>query len=142
MLGTNDATIGEPVWIYLGSLTQIVLGLFDLGVGEVVLMTPPPHPSTNTDIQDLIAGYVAGIIGATTGLCASISGVRCGPNVFELLDPALDFAPSNVHPNATGHAKIAGALFDTLVAIPEPSTASLLALGLVGIAVCRRRLHE
>ena len=39
--------------------------------------------------------------------------------------------------HATGHAKIADALFGYVV--PEPSTASLLALGLVGIAAVRRR---
>ena len=141
MLGTNDASIGLPFGIYNASLIQITQGLFDRDIEKVVLMTPPPHPSTDPSTQNLIASYVTGILDSDTGLCATIDNVLCGPNVFELLDSSSDFAPSDVHPNEMGHAKIASALFDVIVAIPEPSTSLLqmtALLTVLGLASYRR----
>lgn len=130
MLGTNDAQVGAPRWIYLGSLIQIIDELLALGVGEVILMTPPPHPSG----FPLLASYSDGI----PDLCETIDGLTCGPDVYRLLDPVADFAAGNGHPNATGHAKIASALGAYIVS-PEPSTASLVLLGLVVLG-CQRHL--
>lgn len=132
LLGTNDAVIGLPPLWYEGSLRQLIAGLVLVGVSDVVLMTPPPNFGGDEEVQAMLNVYV----GIIRQLCAEKPAVTCGPELHTLLGPE-DFAPGNVHPNATGHAKIADALFGYVV--PEPSTASLLALGLAGIAVVGRR---
>ena len=129
MLGTNDAAIGMPTWIYLVSLIQIANGLIDIGTPDVILMTPPPNPK----FQDRLDSYVAGI----PALCAEIDGLRCGPDVYNLLDLETDFASGNVHPNRYGHAKIASALHGYIVS-PEPVTGPLVILGLAWLCIWAR----
>ena len=65
-------------------------------------------------------------------------GVLCGPDLQLLLDADLDFQPGDIHPNAAGHAKIADALYQKVLAIPEPATGSLLAIGLIALSAGRR----
>ncbi len=132
MLGTVDAARGILPWVYGDNLQQIIAGLFDRGVGEIVLMTQPTRPNADAATRALLDAYAA----AVGGLCATLPGVRCGPDVYRLLDPVADFALGDIHPNRTGHVKIASALGGYIVN-PEPSTGALVLLGLVVLG-CRR----
>jgi lysophospholipase L1-like esterase len=138
LLGTNDA-IGffEPAPIepsaYRSAIEELVLDLQDDGAGRILLMTPPPNPAFS---------HLAGLLGAyrdeILALCAAPGdAVLCGPDVFTLLTPE-DFASGNSHPNAYGHAKIAAALHDAiLAAVPEPGAGALFASGLAALALRR-----
>jgi lysophospholipase L1-like esterase len=130
VLGTNDAIgLGEPepltAQTYHDAIDELVGGLLADGAGLVMLATPPPNFSS-PPAQVLLAAYAAGI----QGLCsAQGDDVLCGPDLLSLLE-AGDFASGDVHPNATGHAKIAAALHESIVAVPEPTSALLLGVGL------------
>lgn len=127
LLGTNDATgyyepepNGTPVPVptYAAHLQAIVAELQAHGAGKVVLMTPPPRCATAPqDIRDRLAGYRAEVLLA----CITTPGLVCGPDVHALLDPVADFDACNVHPNATGHAKIGLELASTLQNLPACS---------------------
>ena len=130
LLGTNDALgffldAPTPLGDFEDLMREIVDGLFSGGASNVILMAPPaanvaPTPAT------LLVGYREEI-----GLiCGDTFGVTCGPNLHELLDPALDFEAGDIHPNVAGHAKIAAALADAILSIPEPGTGLLVGLGL------------
>ena len=135
LLGTNDALaflLDEPTPLgdYEDLMREIVDGIFAGGASDVILMTPPrgniaPAPAT------LLAGYREGI----ALICEDTFGVLCGPDLHELLDPALDFAFGDIHPNAAGHAKIAAALADAILSIPEPRTGLLLCLGFSALSI-------
>jgi lysophospholipase L1-like esterase len=136
MLGTNDAQRGIEAWLYRAFLVRIIDGLQAEGVSDILLMTPPPHPSEDPNVQILLTGYVSVITHPTLGLCTTFDGVRCGPDVYHLLDSNTDFAAGDGHPNAMGHQKIADSLAGFIV--PEPSSGCLLAGGLLVLAIGRR----
>jgi lysophospholipase L1-like esterase len=140
MLGTNDA-IGffeprpVPVPIYRLALDEIVSNLLAAGADTVILMTPPDHIWPDPAARNRLIGYREQVL----DICSETSSVICGPDVFALLDPVLHFEGGDLHPNARGHAIIAQSLYETIAAIPEPTTALLLAFGLAGLASRRRR---
>lgn len=130
LLGTNDA-LGffleerTSVDAYEGFMRELVDGIFAGGASDVILMTAPAA-NVSLPAATLLAGYRERI-----GLiCQDTLGVLCGPDLYELLDPTLDFEPGDIHPNADGHAKIAWALEDSIRGLPEPGTGLLLWLGL------------
>lgn len=139
MLGWNDA-VGfflperTSVDAYETNMRAILDALFDEGVGRVVLMIPPIPDTSNSIAVNLMTSYRASLY----TICRSTIGVLCGPDLQLLLDPVLHFEAGDVHPNGEGHALIAEALYEKLLAIPEPSTGVLVALGLAGLASCRR----
>jgi lysophospholipase L1-like esterase len=140
LLGTNDA-IGffepDPVSpsVYGVAVHELADNLLADGADLVMLMTPPPN-FWDATAQALLIDYRDEAL----EICASGSRLVCGPDVFELLSPS-DFQAGNIHPNRTGHAKIAAALDRAIqdIVIPEPSTALLVGLGLVGMAAQRDR---
>jgi len=139
LLGTNDA-IGffepGPVLpsVYRSAVQEIANNLVADGADRVLLMTPPPN-FWDATAQILLVEYRDQVL----DICASGGLVVCGPDVFEILRPS-DFQVGHIHPNAAGHAKIAAALDVAIrdVVIPEPSTALLVGLGLIGMVVRRR----
>jgi lysophospholipase L1-like esterase len=135
LLGTNDALaflLPEPTGIdaYEGLMREIVDGLFTGGVASVVLMTAP-RPNVSAAALSLLAGYRERV----AAICGDTAFVVCGPDLHDLLDPATDFAVGDIHPNAEGHRKIAVALEDTLLALPEPGTGALTALGVALLSI-------
>jgi lysophospholipase L1-like esterase len=139
LLGTNDA-IGflleqstDP-----GAYRLLLEGLIDRivadGPSEVILMAPPLTP-TLTVANTLLTAYHTQIL----DLCAARDVITCGPDLFELLDPQLDFAGSDIHPTVAGHGKIAEALAETVLGIPEPSTGLLLGMGMAAVSARARR---
>ena len=140
MLGVNDALsffLPEPTppSDYEANMREIVDSIFDGGVSHIVLMSPP----IPADIAHLADDYLIPYRDAVWSICKGTVGVLCGPDLQVLLDPDLDFAPGDVHPNAFGHEKIAYAVFEKVRAIPEPATGLLVLLGLLGLASSRRR---
>jgi lysophospholipase L1-like esterase len=138
LLGTNDATGAfEPAPVepraYGAAIAELASALLADGAARVMLMTPPPIPSLPRATLRLSL-YRREIFAICS---APDDAILCGPDVFTLLGDA-DFAPNDVHPNAQGHARIAAALLDAVRAVPEPGSASLVALGLVGFGVQRR----
>jgi lysophospholipase L1-like esterase len=137
MLGTNDA-IGffepqpVPVVAYRLALDEIVSNVFAAGADVVILMTPPDHIWPDPAACDRLTGYRDEVV----DICSKTSGVVCGPDVFTLLDPDLDFE-GGVHPNAYGHAMIAQSLYQTIVAIPEPGPGLLGTCALAMLALLR-----
>lgn len=136
MLGTIDASgYGEivPVSVeqYRTALELLVARSLLAGANEVVLTGPPP-------VWWLGPGAVRifEFQGVVAEICSATAHVRCGPDVYGLLDVETDFAFEDVHPNAAGHEKIAAAFAEY---VPEPSTATLLGGGLLAIGLCRRR---
>jgi len=128
LLGTNDATAfflpdRTPLDDYEDFMREILDGLFGGGVASVVLMTAPAANVSEVAVE-LLAGYRERV----GQICQDTAFVVCGPDLYALLDPATDFAPGDVHPNAVGHAKIAGAVAASLRSIPEPGTGALLAV--------------
>lgn len=138
MLGTNDAVglfLDQPTSVddWDGYMREVLDGLFDGGAGTVLLMSSP-DANLSDDAASLILGYRDRI----DTICGEIADVVCGPDLATLLDPDTDFAAQDVHPNASGHAKIADAVIASLREIPEPSTGWLLGLGLLGAALLTR----
>jgi lysophospholipase L1-like esterase len=143
MLGTNDATGAfEPAPLtaaeYRAAMEELVTQLLFDGAGEVMLATPPPNFAMPETAPTLLA-YAAAIL----DLCdAPSDAVLCGPDVLHLLQ-AEDFETGQIHPNASGHAKIADAMYASiLLAIPEPSTGGMLGIGLLALARMRRRQRD
>ena len=106
LLGTNDmrgaleqAPI-EPA-AYQAALRALATALHADGAREVLLISPPF--SLGGVVR--LAGYRPRI----RELCQELRFVTCGPDLVEVLH-GDDFAPGDVHPNASGHAKIADAL--------------------------------
>ena len=136
LLGTNDAFAylpdKTPPDDYESFMREIIDELFVEGVGVVVLLTAPRSFPTPPIVSELLADYRTRIL----TICGDSEGVRCGPDLFTLLD-ATDFAPETVHPNRFGHEKIALAMRDTLISMPEPQTGTLVALGLALLGMRR-----
>jgi len=143
LLGTNDAVgFFEPVPIevpvYAAAMNEIVWNLLADRARWVILMTAPDHDWADPAAVARLAGYRDEI----RALCASHPRVVCGPDLYELLDLELDFAPGDVHPNATGHARIASELARTITTGPPAWRCGLgpeLALLLPALAWVRRR---
>jgi lysophospholipase L1-like esterase len=140
LLGGNDA-VGYfengpvPVDAFTSTMDALIDRLFGDGVGLVVLMTPPPNPGASAAVDLRLQAYGD----ALWTLCEPGTHVVCGLDLYELLDASLDFEGTNPHPNAAGHEKIGLALADVVRSVPEPSTALLLAFGLMALAAGRRR---
>lgn len=141
LLGTNDAVAffleqRTPVEDWEQYMREIVDGLFAGGVHSVVLMSPPDANLGSAEAELLIHGYRERVL----EICGDTPGVVCGPDLSLLLDPETDFQAGDLHPNAFGHAKIAAALTDSILALPEPGTGALLSLALAGsLALSSRR---
>lgn len=138
MLGANDAIgVFEPSpiapEIYRENLDATVTRILDLGAGRVVLVKPPPLFAFDETVQDRLRSYGREI----DRLCALTTNVVCGPDLSSLLMPD-DFEGDDLHPNATGHEKIARAVLETIVLVPEPSAALLMGLGLAALGLGRR----
>jgi len=111
MLGTNDALafhepVPTPPDLYEQAMREIIHEALERGAGEIILMTPPPNPRSDEVLRERLAAYRD----RTLAICGQSDRVRCGPDVFELLDAELHFEGPNAHPNATGHRAIAEAL--------------------------------
>jgi len=138
LLGTNDALGAfEPAPLtaaeYHAAMQELVTQLLVDGAGEVMLATPPPN-FVSTAAASMLVEYAAEI----AALCgAPGDAVLCGPDILHLLQPE-DFGAGQIHPNASGHAKIADAMDASIVAaIPEPGTGALLGVGLLALASAR-----
>lgn len=139
MLGTNDAIgLFEPAPLtseeYRAALEELAMGLLHDGAGRVLLATPPP---------DFVVPYTEFTLIAYAGQVLDLCGapgdaILCGPDVFNLLQ-FEDFASGDIHPNGAGHAKIADAMYSSiLLAIPEPGTGAMLGLALLLLGRMRR----
>jgi lysophospholipase L1-like esterase len=107
-LGTNDFLgQGQPrvgLEEYDAALRELVARLRAGGAEHVVLVKPPPVYHRHPVFQRLLR-----VNARLDRTCAELEGVACGPDLMRLL-ARVDFEPGNLHPNASGHAKIAAAL--------------------------------
>jgi lysophospholipase L1-like esterase len=120
MLGTNDARgVHEKMWItpdeYEAAIREIATNLLDDGAGTVLLLGPP-LALQRVQAMLRIFGYGK----ALASICEEMPRVRCGPDVSHLLTQD-DYESGNVHPNGSGHAKIAEALAEALLAQGAPT---------------------
>ena len=116
MLGTNDSvgfflpavvTPGE----YKDHMQEIIDDSLFYGARTIVLMSPPPKcEELNGASIPLLEDYRI----AAYEICSQHPDVLCGPDVYTILDET-DFEGCNLHPNQSGHAKIAQALGKELV---------------------------
>ena len=141
LIGTNDAlgTFGirpptDPA-DYRANLELAAERLLtQAGCSRVVLMTAPRNFAFGADVASRLQGYRSEVL----DLCAVEPGVECGPDLWALLGPA-DFAPGNIHPNGSGHAKIAAALLPVLVpAVPVPLSVGAALAALLLLSGFRR----
>lgn len=111
LLGTNDLRVPDAVEpdAYRDALRTLAETLHADGAHDVVLISPP--------IAIHVAARLAGYRVRLRELCVERSYLQCGPDLVEVLDPAVDFEPGDVHPNRSGHEKIAAALADDLRAL-------------------------
>ena len=66
-------------------------------------------------------------------ICALIAHVTCAADLRFELDRSLHYAWDGIHMNSAGHARVA-----SVIAVPEPQTAMLLAIGLVWLGARRK----
>src|SRR5262249_47314510 len=114
LLGTNDLRIRDAVEPddYRDALRTLAERLHADGAREVVLISPP----MGFPVAARLAGYRVRL----RELCREQPYLHCGPDLVEVLDPTADFQPRDVHPNASGHEKIASALATTLRGLTAP----------------------
>ena len=139
LLGSNDSSgawfPALPVATYGVKLRRFVYKLSAWGVETIVLMSPPlSKKSIGKPQGELLAGYRVEI----QELCVESPNLICGPDLYDLLDPAVHMRSDGVHLNISGHAATAAALYETILAIPEPGTGLLVGAGLV-VLVARSR---
>jgi lysophospholipase L1-like esterase len=118
LLGTNDSQGFKearrlPADEYVAALREIATNLLDDGAERVVLLGPPLVVHKVNAMLRLVAYG-----DAVRAVCDENPRVLCGPNVRYLLT-SDDFARGNVHPNGPGHAKIAAALAEFLLALAQ-----------------------
>jgi lysophospholipase L1-like esterase len=140
LLGANDALgllLNTPTdkASYEANLRDLADALFQSGIRDVLVMTPARFASDAWD--EAFEGYRDGVL----AVAADDDRIHLGPDLFTLIDPALDYAPDDsIHPSAAGHEKISAALVAALIELPEPGTGVLLVLGaLVAVRGSRRR---
>jgi lysophospholipase L1-like esterase len=117
LLGTNDLRVLEPVEpdAYRDLLRTLAESLHADGARELVLISPP--------ISIVAAARLAGYRMRLRELCRERPYLHCGPDLVEVLDPGADFQARDVHPNKSGHEKIAAALAATLRSLTAPRRA-------------------
>lgn len=117
LLGTNDLRVLEPVEpdAYRDLLRTLAESLHADGAREVVLISPP--------IAIAVAARLSGYRVRLRELCSERPYIHCGPDLVEVLDPVADFQARDVHPNKSGHEKIAAALAETLRGLTAPRRA-------------------
>jgi lysophospholipase L1-like esterase len=117
LLGTNDLRVIDAVEPdeYRDALRTLAERLHADGAREVVLISPPISVST--------AARLAGYRVRLRDLCAEKPYLHCGPDLVVVLDPVADFQARDVHPNKSGHEKIAAALAETLRGLTAPRRA-------------------
>lgn len=131
MLGTNDVFWWEVLAVnYQIYMTQLVNGLIASGAGSVILMTAPPLPGATVLKNNLLAGYRAAVL----DICDTVANVYCiDTNTLLNADISSYFFGSSAHPSAAGHEVIRAALHDKVMAIPEPSSLTLLLSGILSL---------
>lgn len=142
LLGTNDS-IGwvepDPVTpeAFATGLDQLLATLLFEGAESIVLMTPPDRPVFPEDRVRLLA-YRETILDR----CRRLEDLVCGPDLFTLLDSELDFAAGDLHLNAGGHERVASALRETIVQIPEPTAPPLSIVTITSLALLAARRQQ
>lgn len=116
LIGTNDALLPASIWSYTVSVIEIIDGLLERGVGEILLLTPPPYAGDDPEVSAKSAA-LANAIFHPVGICARFERVRCPPNLHRLMDTAEHFADGDIHPNAAGHELIAETLIRALMRV-------------------------
>jgi len=135
MLGTVEASsTTTPADDFEATMRSVVDEGFRRGAGRIFLMEPLRRRWDHENAR--LYGYMA----AQEAICATVAGVVCGPGLFDMLDPALHTYDYK-HPNWIGDHMIADAVLEML-ATPEPGTAALLAIGLIGLGSTARRARR
>ena len=145
LLGTNDAlgffeTGPTAANHYANTIFDLVEALRLDGAGQVILMSAPSLcESADEEAKSLLSAYAT----ATDIICRLTDTSLCGPDLHELLDPELDFAKCDIHPNAGGHAAIGLALAD-VIRSPRPGGSgcglgSEASVAILAWWTCRRR---
>ncbi len=143
LLGTNDAIQLVAPWAYEGFIEEIIDGLLADGIQKVFLMIAPQLPTTFGPLFRAQIGYYGGKI---LDICDTEGdAIYCGPDLAFLLDLQIHFDDldgwpgRDVHPNSAGHAVIANALYDSIMAAPEPGSNVLSVSALVTLCLLARR---
>jgi lysophospholipase L1-like esterase len=133
LLGTNDATgfmedAPIPPDEYGRKLALLTRRLLDRDIDHVVLVSPPAQRGAPAEVQNRLAAYGRAIERLCQPMSREPSGERpaviCGPDLLGLLGPE-HFEENDIHPNASGHRRIAEAVAETIEAlsrgrVPEP----------------------
>lgn len=134
LLGTNDSNgffLPEPTptAAYRSAMESLIDTVLADEARAVVVMTAPMRPEAPLALNARLLAYREEVL----DVCSGREGVFCGPDLFGLLAPGRDFAGDDIHPNLAGHQRIAEALAESVLAIPEPASGPLLALGLAAL---------
>jgi hypothetical protein len=108
----------------------------------VVVVAPPWQADPAAALR--LAAYRGAIVHPTAGLCARHAFAVCGPDLYALLEPGVDFVLDGVHPNGRGHAKIAEALAAFLRTLEASGESELSHQAVEGRAIdaeAPRRFH-